>query len=113
MEALLKNAFTLEMQVAIKAYEQAHWSVAFYHLENAHVLGQRDTKAHCISHWWMFKVGIKTRDIKAVCGQVLRLFAGLIFSQIWVPIGNTGGSNVSAIKAMPIRDELKPYFKPI
>jgi Protein of unknown function (DUF3703) len=35
------------------------------------------------------------------------MFAALIFSKLWVPLGNTGGANVSALKPMPIPDDLK------
>jgi len=29
----------------------------------------------------------------------------------WVPIGNTGGANVSALKPMPIPADLAEYFE--
>jgi hypothetical protein len=33
--------------------------------------------------------------------------AAALFSRIWVPEGNTGGANVSAIQPMPIPADLR------
>jgi hypothetical protein len=38
------------------------------------------------------------------------IIASLIFTLFWVPKGNTGGTNISPIKQIPIRKELKKYF---
>jgi hypothetical protein len=45
-------------------------------------------------------------------GQMLRLAAtlpGALFG--WVPAGNTGGTNVSAFRTMPIPPEFVHYFE--
>ena len=44
-------------------------------------------------------------DYREVAGQLPRIFAALLFSKIWVPIGNTGRSRVSAFKPMPVPEE--------
>ena len=36
--------------------------------------------------------------------------ASIVFSRIWVPLGNTGGTNVSPFKPMPIPDDLKRFL---
>jgi hypothetical protein len=65
---------------------------------------------HVINHYWMLKVGGRRRDVREVLGQILRII-GSVGSLIGrVPIGNTGGANVSAIKPMPIPPDLAHYF---
>ena len=54
----------------------------------------------------MLKVGIKKRNIKEVFGQVTRMVASVVFSKIWVPLGNTGGANVNPMKPMSIPEDL-------
>jgi len=90
---------------------QECFSDAYYHFENAHVLGQTHTYRHTLSHYWMLKFGLRTKNVKEVLGQCVRMIASILFSKIWVPKGNTGGTNVSPLKPMPLRDELKIYFK--
>lgn len=107
---LLKSAFYDQLKLAKEALRNKNYKTSFYHLENAHILGQKHICRHTVSHYWMFKVGIKTKNIKEIFGQILRMFASLLFTIFWVPEGNTGGSDVSAIKPMRIRKELKKYF---
>ncbi len=80
---------------------------AFAHLERAHVLGQASTREHVRVHWRMLRWGLARRDLREVLGQVFRLagaatktFVGL------VPVGNTGGANVSPFRPMPVDPEL-------
>jgi hypothetical protein len=111
MKSQLKNAFNLEMQQAISLYQQGQFESAFLHLERAHILGQAYVIPHTQSHWWMLKVGLKTHDIREVLGQIPRMLASMIFSRIWVPVGNTGGAKVSPFKPMPIPDDLKAILQ--
>lgn len=106
----LKAAFTEEMQRARALYAQGQYSQSFQHLERAHVLGQRYYIPHVINHYWMLKVGLRRRDLTEIIGQVLRIIgsAGSLIG--WIPIGNTGGANVSPIKPMPIAPDLAPFF---
>ena len=55
----------------------------------------------------MLKLGASGRDWREVLGQLSRIIAAAVFSRIWVPIGNTGRANVSAMKPMPIPDDLR------
>lgn len=105
------HAFTQEMARAKHAYQNADYSMAFYHLERAHILGQQYTIPHTVSHVWMWKVGWKQGDAREVIGQIPRILASLLISRLWVPLGNTGGANVSPFKAMPIPNDLRAYFK--
>ena len=47
------------------------------------------------------------RDRREVFGQLKRMVAAAIFSRLWVPPGNTGRANVSAVEPMPIPDDLR------
>jgi len=107
MRNKLKVAYNLEMDEAIRLYKLKEFNSSFYHLERAHILGQSYIIPHTKSHWWMLKVGIKKHNVKEVFGQITRMMASVIFSRIWVPLGNTGGANVNPMKPMPIPDDLK------
>ena len=106
----LKAEFSHQLQLGTTALKTKDYQLAFYHLENAHILGQKHVWRHTLSHYWMFIYGIKTKNIKEIIGQVFRIIASLIFTLIWVPLGNTGGTNISPIKPIPIRKELQKYF---
>ncbi|MGJ8693194.1 MAG: DUF3703 domain-containing protein [Thalassotalea sp.] len=106
MSKRLKKYLSIEMLKAKTAIDNNDYVLAFHHLERAHILSQNYTLAHCTVHWWMCKLGYKQRAIKEVFGQLSRLLGALVFSKLWVPTGNTGGTNVSAFKSMPIPDDL-------
>lgn len=81
---------------------------AFGHLERAHVIGQTFVGAHTRSHWLMLKLEIRRRRIAAAFGQVVRLVLGVIGSAVGVvPVGNTGGSDISMFKRLPIAPDLQ------
>ncbi len=112
MTPKLKSAYKSEMSSAISAYEARDLEQAFHHLERAHILGQRKFSPHLETHWWMLKVGVLRRDLREIMGQVLRAFAVLPASVFgWVPVGNTGGANVSALKSMDIPEDLAVFLE--
>jgi len=95
-----------ELAKAKLAEKDGDAAKAFTHLENAHVLGQESTLIHVKVHYLMLVWGIKQKNLNEVIGQVIRLIGAAALTRIkGVPIGNTGGSNVSAIKPMPIKKE--------
>lgn len=110
MKTKLKNAFNNEMLQAKSAYNNGEYTQAFTHLERAHILGQSYIIPHTLSHWWMCKIGLKTHNYKEVIGQFMRIFASVIFSRLWVPKGNTGGTDVNPFKVMPVPEDLKQYL---
>ena len=113
MQRRLRRIYRLELTQAKRCYRKGLWPQAFGHLERAHVLGQRFLAAHYVTHWWMLKCGWQLGSVKEVLGQLLRLLAVLPgFLTGWVPLGNTGGANVSAIRPMPLPAELLPLFGP-
>ena len=111
MHPELRQAYDGEMTAATERYNANNLDKAYYHLERAHILGQSFTLAHAKAHWWMLRVGWKRRDPTEIRGQVARIIAALIFSRIWVPLGNTGGANVHPLKPMPIPEEFQALLK--
>ncbi|MBG53068.1 MAG: DUF3703 domain-containing protein [Parvibaculaceae bacterium] len=112
MKTDVQTAFSQEMSLAKDAYSRDQLDEAFHLLERAHILGQRYITTHFTSHWWMLKIGIRKTDWREIRGQVLRIIAvipGYLFG--WVPKGNTGGAGVSALKPMPIPDDLAALLK--
>ena len=55
----------------------------------------------------MLRAGIEGRDARQVLGQLTRVVAAGLFSRIWVPIGNTGLADVSALRPMPVPEDLR------
>ncbi|MCV2884184.1 DUF3703 domain-containing protein [Aestuariibacter sp. AA17] len=91
---------------AERARLQGDFETEFKYLEDAHVLGQQSTYFHTLGHWRMFVFGWRRRSIKEMLGQILRMVGALTKTFFGLlPAGNTGGSNVSAFKPMPISKE--------
>lgn len=107
MKAALQLAIEQAFQQARQAMQEQRSADAFQWLERAHILTQRQPVLHAGSHWLMLVLGWQTGDYREVAGQLPRIFAALLFSKIWVPIGNTGRSRVSAFKPMPVPEELQ------
>lgn len=111
MHAERRQAYDREMHAAVEYYCGNNLDKAFYHLERAHILGQSFAFAHANAHRWMLKVGWKRRDLTEVRGQIVRIIGALLFSRIWVPVGNTGGAHVHSFKSMPIPEEFRALLK--
>ena len=107
MNPLLQQAFDLEWSQARQARLAGQLDQAFAHLERAHILGQSITRLHVKSHLGMLHVGWQRSDAREILGQLTRIVAAAVFTRIWVPVGNTGGANVSPTRPMPIPDDLK------
>lgn len=98
----------LELERARQAEALGDEVTGFRHLENAHVLGQASTRWHVKVHWLMFRWGLRQRDHREVVGQIIRIIGAAALTGIkGVPMGNTGGSNVSPVKPLPIKPELE------
>ena len=83
---------------------------AWAYLEAAHVLGQQTTRLHVRAHLAMLAMAWRNRNSREIVGQLSRIVAAALITRIWVPQGNTGGSDVSALKSMPIPDDLQELF---
>lgn len=101
------EAYEQEVEQADQALQREDFETAFRHLERAHVLAQRMTGRHTFIHWRMLVAGVKRGDLREVAGQVPRIVASILFSRLWVPRGNSGRARVSALKPMPVPDDLR------
>ena len=111
MHAALRQAYDRELTATCQQYADNHLDKAFSHLERAHILGQSFTLPHATVYWGMLKVGWKRRDLTEITGQIARICGSLLFTWIWVPVGNTGGAHVSPFKSMPIPEEFQELLK--
>jgi len=111
MNLALRNAYKAELSAANSAAAGGKVEVAFHHLERAHILSQRHTSEHVQVHWLMLRLGASVGAWREVIGQSTRIVAAAVFSRIWVPIGNTGRANVSAMRPMPIPDDLRSVLE--
>ena len=107
MKPVLRQAFENEWSQARAAREAGQLDVAFAHLERAHILGQAFTWPHVKSHLGMLHVGWLRADAREIFGQLTRIVAASVFTRFWVPVGNTGGANVSPTQPMPIPADLQ------
>jgi hypothetical protein len=103
----LLSAFSDELSAGYSSLERGDLFEAFRRFERAHIVGQRRTRLHVRAHVAMLRVARRRGDSRGLVGQLGRIIAAALFSRIWVPEGNTGGANVSALKRMPIPDDLK------
>lgn len=106
-----KHALTNELNLARACKMKNDFKGEFSHLERAHVLSQPHALLHVKVHFFMLGSGLRRWDIREIIGQVFRLLAAapVTFAKQY-PRGNTGGSNVSAFKQMPLPEDLQKYF---
>jgi pimeloyl-ACP methyl ester carboxylesterase len=96
-----------ELAAAAASEQAGDPAASFYHLERAHILGQTSTIEHVRVHGRMLLWGLRRRNVWEVAGQMQRMIGAAAVTGLGlIPHGNTGGSNVSAFKAMPIPEDL-------
>ncbi len=82
-------------------------SASFQKLERAHVLSQVSTREHVRVHWHMLVWAAQRHDTREIFGQIFRIVGAATKTAIGlIPQGNTGGSNVSPFKRMPLPEDL-------
>lgn len=97
-----------ELSDADEMIANRDYSSAFGYLERAHVLGQAITYDHTRIHWRMLKIGLATRNVREIFGQILRIVGASTKTPLGIyPAGNTGGANVFFFKSMPIPADLQ------
>ena len=80
---------------------------SFQHLERAHVLAQTSTIEHVRVHVRMLRWAMRYRNQRELIGQIQRIIGAAVATPFGlVPHGNTGGSNVSPFRSMPIAPDL-------
>ena len=108
MPESLKPFFDNELLQAMVYWRTRDYLNCWNHLERAHILGQLYPYQHSLVHWKMMVFGIRTKNFKEIIGQIPRLLFGGVKSFVGeIPIGNTGGSNVSPLRSMEIPQDLK------
>ena len=104
----VRRLIAQEMSSHFAARTQGDTATAWRALERAHILSQPYLGPHLTNHCAMLTFALAQRDVREVIGQVARLaLAPLGALTGRIPIGNTGRSNVSAFKPMPIPADLR------
>jgi hypothetical protein len=76
------------------------------------VLGQPELRPHWVVHVWMLRVAVRQHDARELAGQLLRLVLTPLGHMTGrLPLGNTGGANVSAFAPMALPKDLARFFK--
>lgn len=108
MNPIQHSAFNSEIALAKSLIASGNLEAGFARLERAHVIGQEFVIPHITSHWLMFQVEFRRQRTSAVLGQLIRIVLGALGSAVGVvPTGNTGGTDISMFKRMPIETELQ------
>ncbi len=108
----LAEAIETALQAAEREFAAGDAPGAFALLERAHVLGQRHTPSHVRAHWAMLRHARRYGSARDVVGQAGRLLGAALITWLWVPAGNTGGTNISAFEQRPIPPELQRIIDP-
>ena len=113
MPAGLQAHYQKELRDYRTAFAKQQLSLAWRHLERAHVLGQPWAVEHSEVHWYMLRFGFAIKSGKEIRGQILRLVFGGVKSFVGkVPTGNTGGANVPPLQPMKIPEDLQAMLAP-
>ena len=108
MSGRLKDALQDELSRARE--EETHGSrlTAWSHLERAHILSQPFPLPHVQVHLAMLGFAWRQGWWGEVLGQFPRIvLAGPASALGRAPVGNTGGSNVSLFKPLPVPEDLQ------
>jgi hypothetical protein len=108
MTGRLRDAFEDELGRARQAELAGSTTAAWNHLERAHILSQPFALPHVQVHLAMFGFAWRRRWWGELLGQLPRIaLAGPASALGRAPIGNTGGSNVSLFKPLPVPADLQ------
>jgi hypothetical protein len=109
---VLRGAWSDEMAAAHSARARRDVTGEWKHLERAHILSQPMAGAHVRTHLAMLAYAYRRRDRREIIGQLARLIVAGPGS--WTgryPVGNTGGADVSALRPMPVPDDLRAILE--
>lgn len=112
MPKTLLPFYNKEIAAAKTNLENSNFLKSWYHLERAHIIGQKYPYEHTLAHWKMLQFGIKIKNKKEIIGQIPRLLFGGVKSFVGhIPNGNTGGVNVPPLKSMEIPKDIEAIIK--
>lgn len=105
---LVRPFVRAELDAARRARAQHDAAGEFVCLERAHVLAQSDTMQHVRVHAAMLLWGMRQRRVGEIFGQLVRIAGAATKTMVGlVPRGNTGGTDVSAFRRMPVPPDLQ------
>lgn len=108
MPTKLKPFYKAELELAKINFKKNKLQKSWFHLERAHIIGQKYPLEHTYVHWKMLQFGFKIKKSKEIFGQIPRLLVGGIKSFVGdIPVGNTGGANVLPLRAMEIPEDIQ------
>lgn len=112
---MIRPALAAALERELAAYRAARAAgeagAAWTALERAHILSQPRLGPHLRVHAHMLAFALATRDAREALGQLARLaLAPLGALTGRIPPGNTGRSNVSAFRPMPVPGDLRPLL---
>jgi hypothetical protein len=107
------SAVDAHLAAAALAAGRGDRDTEFPHLERAHILAQSSTGQHVRVHWRMLRLALRHRAWLELLGQIPRIFgAAVLTAPGLVPKGNTGGTNVSMFRPLPIPADLAALMSP-
>ncbi|AWM14637.1 DUF3703 domain-containing protein [Flavobacterium cucumis] len=108
MPTKLKPFYNAELELAKNNFKENNLQKSWFHLERAHIIGQKYPYEHTFVHWKMLQFGFKIKNAKEIFGQIPRLLVGGVKSFVGhIPVGNTGGANVPPLRAMEIPEDIQ------
>lgn len=112
MPTPVRPYYEAELRKSEEARMRSDMQLEWHHLERAHILGQRWPREHNAVHWRMLVFGFRTKNTREMIGQLPRLILGGVKSFVGtVPIGNTGGAGVPAMRTMPLPQDLSALLE--
>lgn len=96
-----------ELDAAAQHECRGEFTSAFARLERAHVLAQASTVEHVRVHVAMLRWALRHRLAGESVGQAWRIAGAALKTWLWVPVGNTGGADVSGFRPMPVPPDLQ------
>jgi len=103
----IRPSVSAELSAARWQEQRGNADLAARHLERAHILGQASTVEHVRVHAAMLGWALRQRSARELLGQAWRLAGAALKTWLWVPPGNTGLSNVSGFRPMPVPPDLR------
>jgi len=111
---VIRTALTDQLAASQAAFDQGDAESGWRYLERAHVLSQPWAMPHIRVHGVMLRRGFKFHDRKEVVGQLVRIIVagpGSLLGRY--PVGNSGRARVSAMKPMPLEEDLAALLETV
>ncbi|HEY1131301.1 MAG TPA: DUF3703 domain-containing protein [Roseateles sp.] len=103
----IRPSVSAELAEARWQGQRGNADLSAHHLERAHILGQASTVEHVRVHAAMLGWALRQRAAGELLGQAWRLAGAALKTWLWVPVGNTGRTDVSGFRPMPVPPDLR------